>query len=212
MNEQRPEYVLKGRRQQGNQSWRRMNQLKELENRSGGAFRYLEYRRDGATYRVQVDDQIYVLRSRDIDPFVTGIETGIRVLGALRPPSGTAAAALFRSTLEAPLSGLEPAQMLAEPEPQATVAALGAAQTGETGRLRAVWPAVAGADRYTVEARNRDLKNPVWRPVGQTTSPAVEAELPYGQQWELRVRAEDTTGNRAASDWAVVSVTPAISK
>lgn len=190
---------LSGRRDQGNQGHRRIKQLRTLHERSGGAMEFVSYTRQGAEYRVRLGDEEMILRSADIDPFVTGVEAGIRLMGMVGQPRGAVAAELHRATVEQPLSGLEPAERL--PEPAVTA-------TGDGSGIALRWPPVPGADRYVAELRNASLRNPQWKPLGRTATPDMDAEAEPGTPWEVRVRAEDTTGQRAVSDWAVVPVTP----
>lgn len=191
---------LSGRRDQGNQGHRRVKQLQTLTARSNGALDFVSYTRQGAEYRVRLGDEVMILRSADIDPFVTGVEAGIRLMGIVGQPRGAVAAELHRATVEQPLSGLEPAERLPEPAPKATTDGEG---------LLVTWAHVPGADRYVAQLRNTGLRNPQWKPLGQTTTNYIEAELEPGTTWEVRVRAEDTTGALAVSDWAVAPVTPA---
>lgn len=207
---------LRGRRDQGNQRYRRIEQLQELEDRSGGAFKYLAYDREQALYKVRVSDgpPLY-LRSADIDPFVAGVEYGVLTLGAMRAPSGSQATEWYRRTTSDPVSRVEPLHQLPDPKPTAKAHPTGehTPSDGElvaAGELRVRWPAVPDADRYSLEVRDTSLKTPQWRATATTTEPACTVPVrTWGGHWQVRVRAEDTTQHYAVSDWAVTTATPA---
>lgn len=191
------EHTIAHRLFQGNPNRDRKHRLNRLEGRSG-EFQYVEYRRDGNrpgchVIRVGDGDPI-VVSARDFDAFLSGLEVGINLIGAVAGPQWDIAPVrrLCEATEADPLAPIEPIHRLEAPA--VTVTAAPAA-------LRVRWPRVDDADLFTVQARNAGLRRPVWETLAEVQRCAYDwHEAVPGLTYDIRVIAKNRSGQAAESD------------